>query len=105
MTRATRSEASRRPVVVPHKVVRAAAPVSLSLIAALLATSCTLGPNYKRPAVEMPVAFRGDTAAASSQPRPESLADVAWAELFQDDTLTSLVTTALEQNFDLRMAA
>jgi outer membrane protein, multidrug efflux system len=105
MMRATGSDASRRPVVVPHMAVRAAAPVSLTLIAALLTASCTLGPNYKRPAVEMPAAFRGDTAASSGQPRPDSLADVAWAELFQDDTLTALVTTALQQNFDLRIAA
>jgi outer membrane protein, multidrug efflux system len=105
MMRATGSDASKRPVAISHSALRAAAPVSLTLMATLLTASCTLGPNYKRPAVEMPAAFRGDTTAASGQPGPDSLADVAWAGLFQDDTLTSLVTTALQQNFDLRIAA
>ena len=105
MMRATGSDAGKRPVAATHSLLRVAAPVSLTLMAALFTASCTLGPNYKRPAVEMPAAFRGDTAAASGQPGPGSLADVAWAELFQDDTLTSLVTTALQQNFDLRIAA
>ena len=102
--RATGSDASKKLDAVPHSALRVAAPVSVTLVA-LLTASCTLGPNYKRPAVEMPAAFRGDTRAASGRPGPDSLADVAWAELFQDDTLTSLVATALQQNFDLRMAA
>jgi multidrug efflux system outer membrane protein len=73
--------------------------VALSLAAA----SCTLGPNYRRPDVAMPPAFR-DTAAPDVG-GPASLADVRWFDLFRDDTLTQLVRTALAQNFDLRIAA
>src|SRR5207244_2968271 len=43
--------------------------------------------------------------AASGQPNAASLADVQWFELFHDDTLTSLVKTALQENFELRIAA
>jgi NodT family efflux transporter outer membrane factor (OMF) lipoprotein len=71
--------------------------------AAMLAASCTLGPDYKRPPVEIPPAFRG--AQAPAAPAPESLADVKWFDLFQDPALTQLVTTALKENFDLRIAA
>jgi multidrug efflux system outer membrane protein len=88
----------------PSHALRAGIAASLAIAAATLTGSCTVGPNYTRPAVEMPQAFRGETAAAG-RPRPESLADVKWAELFRDDTLTSLVGTALEQNFDLRVAS
>ena len=63
---------------------------AIAVALALLTVSCTLGPDYKRPAVDLPQAFRGETGAAS-QSRPDSLADVKWAELFRDDTLTSLV--------------
>jgi multidrug efflux system outer membrane protein len=77
---------------------------AIAVALALLTVSCTLGPDYKRPAVDLPQAFRGETGAAS-QSRPDSLADVKWAELFRDDTLTSLVSTALDQNFDLRIAS
>ena len=71
--------------------------------AALLAGGCTLGPNYTRPVVELPDAHRG--ATPGSQPGAASLADLAWFELFRDDTLTALVTSALQENFELRIAA
>jgi NodT family efflux transporter outer membrane factor (OMF) lipoprotein len=77
--------------------------LSVAFVAALVASSCTLGPNYRRPAIEVPSAYRdvGGPATAAA----ESIADVKWFELFQDPTLTQLVTTALKQNFDLRIAA
>ena len=36
---------------------------------------------------------------------PKSIAEAKWFDLFQDDALKQLVTTALEQNFDLKIAA
>jgi multidrug efflux system outer membrane protein len=74
--------------------------ISVVSAAAAFAVSCTLGPNYKRPIVTVPPAHRGATTAA-----PESLADLKWFELFRDDQLTELVSTALKQNFELRIAA
>jgi multidrug efflux system outer membrane protein len=65
-----------------------------------LVASCTLGPNYKRPVVDIPSAHRGATTAGA-----ESLADLQWFELFRDEQLTRLVSTALKQNFELRIAA
>src|SRR5688572_732882 len=72
-----------------------------TLTSAVLLTSCAVGPNYKRPAVQVPAQFR----AADSPAGEKSLADVKWFELFEDDVLKQLVTTALQQNFDLRIAA
>ena len=72
------------------------------LVPALLA-ACTMGPNYKRPPIEVPSTYRDTAAAATSN--SESLADLKWSELFQDPTLTELVTVGLTQNFDLRIAA
>ncbi len=74
--------------------------VALALLA-LLGASCTLGPDYKRPVVPTPPSFRGTDGQAAAA----SLADRPWFELFQDPTLTRLVTAAIEQNFDLRIAA
>jgi multidrug efflux system outer membrane protein len=68
---------------------------------ALALTGCTLGPNYHRPQVSVPDQFRNAPAAAG----PNSIADTKWFDLFQDDTLKQLVTTALANNFDLRIAA
>jgi multidrug efflux system outer membrane protein len=67
----------------------------------LALVGCAVGPNYKRPAVGLPDQYRGTPAPQSAQ----SIADTKWPELFADDTLKQLVATALERNFDLRIAA
>ena len=69
------------------------------LLPALLLSGCAVGPNYKRPVVAVPEQYRG--AAAD----PASLADKKWSELFQDDALRQLVSTALDHNFDLGIAS
>ena len=85
--------------------------IGSALIPALLAVvtaSCALGPNYKRPVIEAPASFRGDPAAQVGQVgqvSARSLADLKWFDLFRDETLTGLVNTALQQNFDARIAA
>ena len=70
-----------------------------------LLASCAVGPNYKRPVVEVPGEFRGaDAPQAAAASGGRSLADEEWFNLFEDQVLKQLVTTALEQNFDLRIA-
>lgn len=66
----------------------------------MVAWACTLGPDYARPVVTTPDAYRGARTAGAS-----SIADVKWVDLFRDATLARMVGTALDQNFDLRMAA
>ena len=72
------------------------------VVAGMLLASCALGPNYKRPVIETPATFRGAENAATAN---QSLADLQWFELFKDDVLTGLVTTALAENFEVRIAA
>lgn len=67
----------------------------------LLLNACTLGPKYKRPAVQVPETFRGSLSPAAS----ESLGDAKWWTVFQDAQLQALVREALAQNYDLRIAA
>ena len=68
--------------------------------ASLLLAGCAVGPNYKRPAVGVPDQYRGAPA------RPAGVAGrTKWSDLFQDDALKQLITTALEHNFDLALAA
>jgi NodT family efflux transporter outer membrane factor (OMF) lipoprotein len=73
----------------------------LLVLITLTVSGCALGPRYQRPDVAVPDTFRGAPASAA----PESLADVRWSALFEDPALTALVTTALQQNFDVRIAA
>jgi outer membrane protein, multidrug efflux system len=74
---------------------------ALLLLLALLLAGCTMGPNYKRPAVPVP----GQYARAETPPTEASIADTKWFDLFQDDTLKQLVSTALAHNFDLGIAS
>ena len=70
------------------------------LLLCLLA-GCAVGPNYQRPAVPVPPAYRG----AAPDPAAPSLAETKWPDLFHDETLQQLVSTALAQNFDLAIAS
>jgi outer membrane protein, multidrug efflux system len=68
-------------------------------LASLLA-ACALGPNYKRPEVKTPVAFRGQAAPLENK----SLSDLAWWDLYRDPVLEKLIKTALQQNYDVKIA-
>ena len=92
-----RSRAQRREI----KVTKLAA----LLLVALLTAGCAVGPNYKRPSVDVPGTYRGATPQEAAQPAAESLGDQKWWEVFQDQQLQGLIRTALQQNYDVRIAA
>jgi multidrug efflux system outer membrane protein len=79
-------------------------PAVLFSILALLA-GCTVGPNYHRPAVSTPTVYRGLTAEEAARSEAKSFADEKWWEVFHDEQLKELIRTALQQNYDVRMAA
>ena len=72
---------------------------------ALLASGCTVGPNYKRPIVAVPGSYRGMIPEQTTQTQIGSLGDQKWWEIFQDEQLRAFIRTALQQNYDLRIAA
>jgi multidrug efflux system outer membrane protein len=49
--------------------------------------------------------YRGTTPQDAAQPAAESLGDQRWWEVFQDKQLQDLIRTALQQNYDVRIAA
>jgi multidrug efflux system outer membrane protein len=79
------------------------APVAILLSSAIgfVVIGCAVGPNYKRPAIDTPQSFRGATAS----PEATSFGDEKWWEVFQDTQLQALIHTALQQNYDVRIAA
>jgi len=72
-------------------------------LAALLLAGCTVGPDYRRPELPVPPSFRGQDPAAAAD--AVSLADMAWWQLFEDETLRELIRTAVANNYDLRVTA
>ena len=75
--------------------------VSLIVIAGL-STACTIGPNYRRPIVEVPTSFRVPDPLPPVE--AASIADLKWFEVFKDEKLQDLIRMALERNYDLRDA-
>jgi multidrug efflux system outer membrane protein len=70
-----------------------------TLFAALLLTGCAVGPNYRRPSIQTPTAFRAPTPLPPEL--SSSLADLKWFEIFKDERLQDLVRRALAHNYDL----
>ena len=80
--------------------MRSACAVACLLV---VLAGCAVGPNYKRPAVQTPAQYRQPAPADANPPADKSsLADLAWADLFHDETVTNLVRTALRQSYDLQ---
>ena len=91
-------------------VVNKIAQAAIAGLLILMMAACNVGPNYKRPATSTPQSFRGalapDIAApAQAEPAQASIADEQWPAVFEDPVLQQLVTEALKNNLDLRVAA
>jgi len=67
----------------------------------LLLGACTVGPDYKRPMVDVPPTFRGEVPGDTAA----SLGDFSWWKVFEDETLQQLIRVALRENYDLNIAA
>src|SRR5207253_5132751 len=70
----------------------------LALLLAAPLSACMVGPDYRRPEVDVPAAWRlGATEAGE-------LSNIAWWDQFEDPILSNLVRTALANNKDLEIA-
>jgi outer membrane protein, multidrug efflux system len=69
----------------------------------VLLAGCAVGPNYKRPAATVPTDYR------AAMPAPNlpvsSLGNEKWWQVYQDPVLVQLIHTALQQDYDVRIAA
>ncbi|MGB2669028.1 MAG: efflux transporter outer membrane subunit [Candidatus Acidiferrum sp.] len=98
--------------------------------AVVFMAACSVGPNYKRPVVNVPTAYRSPSEpdpalpppllAATATPAPvpaaattantnastvTSIGEEKWWDVFQDEQLQGLIRTALKNNYDVRIAA
>ncbi len=72
--------------------------------AAVRSAGCAVGPDYHRPAAEVPPAWEPQAPWHEAAPSDTALKG-NWWELFQDASLDSLVERALAGNQNLRVAA
>ena len=79
--------------------MRARVPITALLLLAL--SGCKVGPNYKRPAVDVPGQHRGMAPDVGGQP----FGEMKWQAVFPDEVLQGLIKEALANNYDMRIAA
>jgi multidrug efflux system outer membrane protein len=83
--------------------------LAILILCSAVLTGCAVGPNYKRPTVDVPGTYRGSTpeqaAAPASGTASSSLGDEKWWDVFQDKELQALIRAALKNNYDVRIAA
>jgi outer membrane protein, multidrug efflux system len=77
----------------------------VALAFTLLLSGCTVGPNYKRPTADVPTSYRGLPPEEAAKKEAASLGDQKWWDVFRDQQLQSLIRTAIQQNYDVRIAA
>ncbi|CAN7372342.1 efflux transporter outer membrane subunit [Phenylobacterium sp. LjRoot219] len=79
--------------------------VCFSLLAALatamLSPGCTMGPDYKKPDVQVPTQYRSQLSPAEAT----SFADLPWWSAFNDPQLQRLINEAVTNNYDVQIAA
>jgi multidrug efflux system outer membrane protein len=80
---------------VPTRLTRG---LAMSVAAAVLA-ACAVGPDYERPDIDMPDAWRVDYASSAE------LINRPWWQSFRDPVLDELIEIALQENQDIRIAA
>lgn len=73
--------------------------VFLSFLFALTFFGCMIGPDYQRPEVDSPQAWRFEDKDA------KDVINTAWWEQFNDPVLSQLIQTALRENRDVKIAA
>jgi multidrug efflux system outer membrane protein len=76
--------------------------VLATVMMSLLAGSVAGQKKYQRPPTKTPDEFRG--AEPTSPVDANSIGDLRWFEVFQDEALQKLVRTAMDQNYDMRLA-
>jgi multidrug efflux system outer membrane protein len=69
-----------------------------ALLLAVPLSACMVGPDYRRPEIDVPAAWQLGAAEA------REISNIAWWDQFQDPVLSDLVRTALANNKDLGIA-
>jgi outer membrane protein, multidrug efflux system len=76
----------------------------ICIMASGLVGGCKVGPNYNRPLVQPPTAYRDLSENPQVQAQAASYADLPWWQVFEDSQLQELIRTALKLNYDLQIA-
>ncbi len=73
--------------------------IFIALVFTVLIAGCTVGPDYVRPVVDMPAAFRYEDKEA------RETANIEWWKQFHDPVLDALINEALANNRNIKITA
>jgi len=76
----------------------------VGLMCSALLSGCALTPDYERPVLDVPVAYHVDSEQSSTIEQGESIANLAWWQVFEDAQLQGLIRSALAENKDIGVA-
>ncbi|OUS11109.1 hypothetical protein A9Q89_09800 [Gammaproteobacteria bacterium 53_120_T64] len=78
---------------------------AVAILSVALVSGCALTPDYERPELDVPEAYSQAPSAGETTQQggaeAESLANLAWWDVFQDPQLQTLIRSALAENKDL----
>jgi HAE1 family hydrophobic/amphiphilic exporter-1 len=97
------SGGERKPEAPPKRAGAMRMRVPIAAVLALALSGCEVGPNYKRPAVDVPGQYRGLAPDVGGQTAP--FGEMKWQSVFPDEVLQGLIKEALTNNYDMRIAA
>ncbi|MFW2403950.1 MAG: efflux transporter outer membrane subunit, partial [Gammaproteobacteria bacterium] len=70
----------------------------LAIALTMVLPGCMVGPDYQRPEIDSPEGYQQQTEPG------ESIANLEWWDLYADERMRELISTALENNKDLAIA-
>ena len=79
--------------------------IFLAISLLIFIVGCSVGPDYVRPDLEMPDSTLLIQDYTVEDSLALALADTTWWELFGDTVLTYLISTAVQENNDIKIAA
>jgi NodT family efflux transporter outer membrane factor (OMF) lipoprotein len=75
-----------------------------ALVVTLVAAGCAVGPNYRKPAVDIPTHFKEGVDWERAHANPQASLSSNWWLAYHDDTLTHLIEQAIKGNPSITQA-
>ncbi len=77
----------------------------VSCVVAAVVGGCTMAPKYQRPEAPIPTTLPSGGAYGPATEATVPASEIHWQDFFEDERLRELISLALENNRDLRLAA
>ena len=71
----------------------------------IILASCTVGPDYKRPAINTPNDYRRAATDTGPHSQTNSVGDLGWWDIYNDPQLKAYIAEALTNSWDIKIAA